>query len=179
MARYIIDIEDDAKDGLYKAKNFNTLVFDKEGLDRLEPYEELEKPEEKKPWRADAGGRYYIIDTTWKVSLFRDTQTPLDDDRYTIGNYYKTYEEAEEAAERLKVCAELRRFVVPDDEQDWDDNKYYYCPMYDMQENNLIVGTKYIFKECGLYFATEEQAQKAIDTVGADRLKRFYFGIKD
>lgn len=62
--------------------------------------------------------------------------------------------------------------------QDWDDNKYY-CPMYDMHENNLIVGIKFVFKECGLYFATEEQAQKAIDVVGADRIKRFYFGIEE
>lgn len=35
--KYVIDIEDKPVDGLYKAKNFNTLVFDQEGLNRLEP----------------------------------------------------------------------------------------------------------------------------------------------
>lgn len=35
--RYAIDIEDEPVNGLYKAKNFNTLVFDQEGLNRLEP----------------------------------------------------------------------------------------------------------------------------------------------
>lgn len=180
MARYIIDIEDDTKDGLYKAKNFNTLVFDKEGLDRLDPYEDPKKPEEIKPWRADRGGYYYAICSTLQVRLFEDKQSSSDDARYTIGNYYKIHEEAEKAAERLKVYVELKRFAVPDDEQNWHENKYYYCPMYNMYENNLIVGIESkIFKECGLYFATEEQVQKAIDAVGADRIKRYYFGIED
>lgn len=39
--KYIIDIEDQAVNGLYKAKNFKTLVFDGYGLDRLEKYDEV------------------------------------------------------------------------------------------------------------------------------------------
>ena len=38
--KYIIDIEDQAVNGLYKAKNFKTLVFDDYGLDRLEKYDD-------------------------------------------------------------------------------------------------------------------------------------------
>ena len=38
--KYIIDIEDQAVNGLYKAKNFKTLVFDGYGLDRLEKYDD-------------------------------------------------------------------------------------------------------------------------------------------
>ena len=43
--RYIIEIEDNpmfTKDGdmLWKAKGFNALVFDKNGLDKLQKYEE-------------------------------------------------------------------------------------------------------------------------------------------
>lgn len=37
--KYIIDIEDQAVNGLYKAKNFKTLVFDRYGLDRLVKYD--------------------------------------------------------------------------------------------------------------------------------------------
>ena len=36
--KYIIEIEDEPKGGLYKAKNFNTLVFDRNGLDKLKRY---------------------------------------------------------------------------------------------------------------------------------------------
>ena len=43
--KYIIDIEDTPKDGLYKATNFKTLVFDEYGLSRLEKVPEPE-PEE-------------------------------------------------------------------------------------------------------------------------------------
>jgi len=39
--KYIIDIEDQPVGGLYRAKNFKTLVFDGYGLDRLEKYDEV------------------------------------------------------------------------------------------------------------------------------------------
>ena len=43
--KYIIDIEDTPKDGLYKATNFKTLVFDEYGLSRLEKMPEPPKEE--------------------------------------------------------------------------------------------------------------------------------------
>jgi len=39
--KYIIDIDDEPVEGLYKAKGFNSLVFDKNGLDRLTPYKNV------------------------------------------------------------------------------------------------------------------------------------------
>lgn len=44
--KYIIEIEDNpmflrSGDMLWKAKGFNTLVFDKNGLDKLQKYEEF------------------------------------------------------------------------------------------------------------------------------------------
>lgn len=39
--KYIIEFEDEPfGNGLYKAKGFNSLVFDQNGLDRLTPFEE-------------------------------------------------------------------------------------------------------------------------------------------
>lgn len=52
MAKYIIEIEDNAMiaasidqevDELWKAKGFNSLVFDKNGLDKLIPYTEPDR----------------------------------------------------------------------------------------------------------------------------------------
>ena len=46
MAKYIIELEDDpfvsidSPDSLYRAKGFKSLVFDKNGIEKLTPYKE-------------------------------------------------------------------------------------------------------------------------------------------
>lgn len=42
MSKYILDLEPIEGTNLYKAKGFNSLVFDEEGIRRLEKYEENE-----------------------------------------------------------------------------------------------------------------------------------------
>lgn len=58
MSKYIIEIEDEPVNGLYKAKTFRTLVFDAEGLKRLEKVEEEDtlepSPRKDNGWRAYA-----------------------------------------------------------------------------------------------------------------------------
>lgn len=80
MAKYIIDIEDEPVNGLYKAKNFNTLMFDEEGLERLV--------------RADI--KYWYLDENWEIQcgeffvLDEKMHEPI---RY--GNYFFSKNQAE------------------------------------------------------------------------------------
>ena len=66
--KYIIEIEDSplfTNNGnmLWKAKDFNTLVFDQEGLDRLEEYREPEtkKDEPTEPNKSKAKSKNVTI----------------------------------------------------------------------------------------------------------------------
>lgn len=61
-----------------------------------------EKYGNRKRWRAEKYKEYYFIMTNGKVSIDGDVYTGTDSDRYTIGNYFKTYEQAEEACRRVK-----------------------------------------------------------------------------
>ena len=64
--KYIIDIEDKPVEGLYRAKEFKTLVFDEFGLSKLEKYEEQ---------KADSGyaqGMHDAWQAARKIACFVD-----------------------------------------------------------------------------------------------------------
>lgn len=56
-----------------------------------------------KRWRAEMGKLYYFIDATFCANREEDIYTPMDNYRYNIGNYFRTKEEAEEMAGRIKA----------------------------------------------------------------------------
>ena len=95
-----------------------------------------------------------------------------EDDIYAIGNVFRTQEEAEFRVEQLKVEAELRRFS-----RKFVAGERNYSFYFD-HRINCICTTDYSYtQEDNIHFASEEIAQKAIDTVGEERIKRYYFGI--
>lgn len=59
----------------------------------------------KKRWRADRDRRYYFIDDEFNVRCNIEENLSLDNDRYEIGNYFKTEKEIEKYAEYIKKCS--------------------------------------------------------------------------
>ena len=61
-------------------------------------YEKVNEVNEKygvvKRWRADKKERYYFIDRDFFVQEDIEENTHADNQRYNIGNYFKTYEKA-------------------------------------------------------------------------------------
>ena len=66
--------------------------------------------EELKPvrWRAKKCGIYYYITSDFKVKEVCDYRDAEDEACYKCGNYFRTREEAEEAAEKIK------KILLPD-----------------------------------------------------------------
>lgn len=96
-----------------------------------------------------------------------------------IGNAFRTQEEAEFKTEQLKVLHELEQLA--DDDQIDAYNDYHYMLMYDFDESavkiNGIVCAGFMYGTH--YFKTKKSAQAAIDKIGEDRLKKYYFGVKE
>lgn len=91
----------------------------------------------------------------------------------TTGNCFRTQEEAEFHLERLKVMAELERLS--------DNDGKCFTDMWAIHTNGKVVypicyikstGTPYIFK-------TESKVLKAIETIGEERLKKYWIGVKE
>ena len=113
--------------------------------------EKLKAEEESKEWKPKHGDYYWFVDNDGVIHKTEWNTFGIHRQRYLIGNIFRTQEEAEFRAEQIKVEAELRRFSRP-----------------------------FEVSQCGnMYFPSREIAQKAIDTVGAERIKKYYFGVEE
>lgn len=61
-----------------------------------------EKYRIKKRWRAEKGERYYLVHCDISVAISYEENDSGDDKLYDLGNYYKTKEEAEVMAEKIR-----------------------------------------------------------------------------
>lgn len=144
--------------------------------------EKASKPKNK-VWKPEENETYYYIcsycniekDTYYDINI----KNNIHKNRYAIGNCFKTKEEAEFAFERQKVITELKRFALEHNEKeiDWSDGK----PKWLIYSNRNHVGFKYVnlLKENNIYFTSEKITQAAIKEIGEERLKKYYFEVKE
>ena len=81
-------------------------------------------------WKPEEDGQYWYISeygTTLKFIWYGDED---DDHKFKFGNLYKTKEEADYAAERMKVLAEMREWAGK-----WDDD---YTIRYHGEVDNIM-----------------------------------------
>lgn len=136
-----------------------------------------------KVWKPEYDETYYHIITDGKVSNFKWRDDDIDKNLYEIGNCYRTEEEAVFIIEKLKVIAELKRFAREYNEReiDWNDpNERKYYLSYSYNSHKIFVNFTSVLKESNIYYFTSEKiAQQAIEAIGADRLKKYYFEVED
>ena len=113
---------------------------------------------------------YYItedgeIKTTYFDSLY-------DEKVRNLGNAFLTKVEAVVELERRKIEATIRKHSKP-----FEAGKPNYVIVYNHSSKTMIVDC-YRFIDCGLpCFESKEIAQKAIDEIGKNILKKYWFGI--
>ena len=83
------------------------LLFDKIKEQGLR-WNAEEKQVEKIRWRAKKGGYYYFIDVNLTVKSIDDTYSTFDNELCDAFNYFRTKEQAEEAARRVRET--LRKY---------------------------------------------------------------------
>ena len=140
-----------------------------------------EQKEEEVPSFPQEGDTYYYLYSDGAVGYDKyhavfDTEI----NRLSLGNYFKTKEEAEFEVERLKVLHEMKQFAEPKDYK-WDsfnEHHYIYCRF--LNNNNFVeIGNLNSCKSDEIYFESEEDAKACIKAVGEDRIKKYYLGIED
>lgn len=125
---------------------------------------------------------YYYIDMCGNVSRtnIRNITYFADEEIIKIGNAFLTREEAEHEVERRKCESILLKYGTRDFMSlgDIDVSKYYIY--YDHCINDLVIQFRNLSNYQGtIYFETEELAQKAIDEVTEERLKKYVFNVKE
>lgn len=135
-----------------------------------------------KVWEPSLGDLYYYINSNGDIKFSYYNTRSID--KRCIGNFFKTDEEADHMVEKLKVIRELQDFALEhnDEEIDWVDNeqdKWAIC--YDIEDKEIAYesGKKIKSVPFNVYFATEQDCERAIKTIGEDRIKKYYFDIED
>lgn len=147
--------------------------------------EKANKPKNK-VWKPEENEKYYYSysDGSIEQDTYHDSNvdTYVHEDRYAIGNCFKTREEAEFAVERQKVITELKRYAMEHNEEDidWnDDFQEKYCLYYNHTEREISIISKLIMQTAEIYFSSKSTAQAAIKEIGKERLKKYYFEVKE
>ena len=117
---------------------------------------------------------YWYINSAGHVFLEFWGNTSSEHKMYEIGNVFKTKEEAEFEVERRKVLHELRMMGRP-----FKENAKNWVVSLDIYNNisaTYSVFSRYIYGD--YYFDTEDEALEAVEKIGADRIKKYLFGIE-
>ena len=118
---------------------------------------------------------YWYVDDDTEILSMNWYNSEYDQGRLSIGNVFRTEQEAQFAVEKLKVEAELRKFSRP-----FEYGKFNYYLFFVIDGDNLKIDfTSYCQPQGAIYFESEEKAQQAVSTVGEDRIKKYIFGVED
>ena len=140
---------------------------------------------EGKNWwepKEDEEDLYYIINDGVDYCFYNNDDT--DQFLMAIGNCFQTEEQAKFMIEKLKVIHELRKFAYQQHggKINWyDKNQEKFFVAYNLFNKKVEVAFSYrlVVLPFQIYFDSEEIARKAIETIGEDRIKKYYFGVNE
>lgn len=107
-----------------------------------------------------------------------------EENKFLLGNAFPTKEAAEFAVERLKVLHEIKEFIAKNDDKgiDWT-NRYTekYSLYYDAGHGRVSYGTteEVMATQKEFYSSSMKIIDDMIETIGKERIKKYYFGITE
>lgn len=161
-------------------KEFENLVdeFEKKLEDLKKRFDECEKSENKR-WRAEKNKNYFYIGSELIVDYSIEVGDIVDNGHYKIHNYFKTQEEAEKVAEKIKIYVELKDLAEElsnGEEIDWgNDNQRKYCIYKDYPNCNLdFISSVYCSDLGQIYCLNENFLKIAKERIGEERLLKLF-----
>lgn len=137
--------------------------------------ENIKESEENEQWKD--GSVYYYIDSDGQVvhNYFFLQSLPATR-RLAMGNCFKTVEEAEFELRRLNILTEMKKFAEPED-REWNEENTHWYPYYNVEEGAIKYSYKTQCKSSDIYFVSKEEAQKCVNIIGEDKIKKYYLRV--
>lgn len=128
-------------------------------------------------WRADYAGEYWYIDGD--IQSDNDKDWGCDEYRFNIGNYFKTYEEADKVLNKTLIYNKLKDLALrlnKGETLDWsNENQKKFCIYFDNQANRLDYAYHTTYKEIGgIYSIDQEFLEVALDEIGEEDLIKLF-----
>ena len=170
--------------------NMATITLNMENLSKVEREQLLslvEKANKPKRFCLDDmrdKGIFFFIDPAggvWKKEFI--SSNSCDENKFLLGNAFPTREAAESEVERLKVIHEIKEFIAENDdgEIDWaDSSELKYVLKYCIEDGKVRTGTFCIYTpyQKEVCASSRKVIDDMIETVGEERIKKYYFGIE-
>lgn len=143
-----------------------------------EDWELYKEKKTNKNWKPKEGDTiFYITETGRVISGTFLSLLPSDNAKVLFNNAFQTREEAEHMFEKIKIINQLRGLS----NIKFSENKGKYFIYYNFRENRVLCGeTNFCklspFEAC---FKTAEECQEAIETIGEENLKKYYFDVEE
>lgn len=139
-------------------------------------YKEPDEP--NKSWEPKEGDTiFYITETGRVISGTFLSLLPSDNAKVLFNNAFQTREEAEHMLKKIKIINKLRELS----NINFNDTsgEAHYAIAYDSEVNEITFNVSHYYKYLpfNIYFATKEALKKAVETIGEDNLKKYYFDI--
>lgn len=128
-------------------------------------------------WQPQYAEKYYYISTAGNTA--HDTfDKSVDKCRLSFGNCFNTREEAQHMVEKIKIINKLRELSNVDFNST-DDNAYVIG--YDRELKKIQINFHDAYNELpfNIHFETAKDCQVAIDTIGVENLKKYYFDVEE
>lgn len=128
-------------------------------------------------WQPQYDEKYYYITTNGNVA--QDTFNPsFDKYKLSFKNCFKTRKEAQHMVEKIKIINKLRELSNVDFNST-DDNAYVIG--YDRELKKIQINFHDAYNELpfNIHFETAKDCQAAIDTIGVENLKKYYFDVEE
>lgn len=174
------DIKEDKMDNNTLQINMNNLT-DEERATLLSLVEKANKSESK-VWKPEMEEKFYTLFGYGSINELTWLNHADIIKRYEIGNCFKTKDEAKFALERQKVITELKRYALEHNEKEinWNDIGQTKFSLYFCHTSKKILVNVYNFDQTTfIYFTSRDIAKAAIEAIGEERLKKYYFEVND
>ena len=112
-------------------------------------------------------GQYYLINETGKVDSCVDDRDSFDDSVYVESNYFNDEQFANQIALRQLLYRKLLKFSYENNctDVEWNGHNDHWCIYYDPDDFKYCVAGFGLHKFDGVWFSSEEGAERAIEEV--------------
>lgn len=147
-----------------------------------EQVKEIEKPKYKR-WRAEKYKTYCSIDSDGTTCIYTDFGNVINNFLYSIGNYFKTKEEAEFRRQQLLYLQQYKDFIGEDlvTKDDWENiGRLKFCALYNYETKEIEIYWYCEQKFQGtIYSKSKEKIEKFIKEIGEDNFKKYILEVEE
>lgn len=137
---------------------------------RIAELEQQVKEEREFPQEEDF---YWLIEDTLDASRSVWLGDDYDNELLSVGNVFRTKEQAEFVVAKLKVEEELRTYSRP-----FKEGENNYNIFFDTYGEFIDIDCVFYRQTQGVfYFESREKVGNAIETIGEERIKKYIFGV--